>query len=430
MAKTPTTPAQAQDTARKPLTKITLTDVQKRKWIETRSALLWRCPAFTHILFSMLNPTKGELAALFTTEVPIAATDGSNLILNPEKFFEFSLDERVFIVAHEILHCILNHCVLSHPMQRSKIVKYSDGSTLPYDHKLMNIAMDLVINDTLIADKIGKFPTIGVHDPKVATAKDSFLAAYKKIWNDPDKGKGKGDGAGGFDVIMSPGAGQGQDPGQATQDRSQTEWDTAVAAALTSAKMQGKLPANLERLLGEIIDPQVQWQDHIRALFARKIGAGGYDWRKPDRRLIQRDIYAPQRSGNGCGTIVVGIDTSGSIGQKILDVFFGEMRGILDDVRPTEIHVVWCDARVHKVDTVDDSNDISTLKAAGGGGTDFRPVFDWIDKEGVTPEALVYLTDGLGSFPKDMPAYPVIWGAIKGYNVKYPFGDVVEIEIK
>lgn len=419
--------AQAPGTAGKPLTKAVLTDVQKRKWIETRSALLWRCPAFTHILFSMLNPTKGELAALFTTEVPIAATDGSNLILNPDKFFEFPLDERVFIVAHEILHCILNHCVLSHPMRRDKVVKYADGTKLDYDAKLMNIAMDLVINDTLINDKIGKFPACGVHDPKTATLKDGFLDAYKKVWKDPEK---FGGGSGGFDVIMSPGAGQGQDPGQAAQGRSQTEWDTAVAAALTSAKMQGKLPSNLERLLGEIIDPQVQWQDHIRALFARKIGAGGYDWRKPDRRLIQRDIYAPQRSGSGCGTVVVAVDTSGSIGQKQLDVFFGEMRGILDDVRPTEIHVVWCDAKVHKVDTVDDSQDISSLKAAGGGGTDFRPVFEWIDKEGVTPEALVYLTDGLGSFPGEQPAYPVIWGAIKGYNVKYPFGDVVEIEIK
>ena len=75
----------------KKLTEYKLSEAQKRKWIETRSALLWKCPAFTHILFSMLNPSKGELAAVFTTDVPIAATDGSNLILNPEKFFEFML---------------------------------------------------------------------------------------------------------------------------------------------------------------------------------------------------------------------------------------------------------------------------------------------------------------------------------------------------
>ena len=411
------------------ITVTNLTDVHKRKWTETRSAILWRCPAFTHILFSMLNPTKGELAATFSKDIPIAATDGANLILNPDEFFKFSLDERVFIVAHEILHCILNHNTLCYNMQKSQKVKYSDGKELPYDHDTMNRAMDYVINDILIHDKVGAFPTIGLHDPKIATKDTSFIDAYRKLYDEQDKGGGGGKG-GGFDQLVDPGSVGGQDPATASQDRSQVAWDTAVAAALASAKAMGKLGSNLERLFSEIIDPQVSWQDHIRGLFARKIGGGGYNWRKPDRRLIVRDIYSPERAGNGCGPIVIGVDTSGSIGQKILDVFFGEMRGILDDVRPSEIHVVWCDAKVHHVDTVDDSQDINALKAHGGGGTDFRPVFDWIDAEGVTPDALVYLTDGLGVFPDGAPTYPVIWGAITGYEVKYPFGDVVDIEIK
>lgn len=414
------------------ITRVKLTDVQKRKWIETRSALLWRCPAFTHILFSMLNPERGELAALFTDQVPIAATDGANLILNPEKFFEFNLDERVFIVAHEILHCILNHCSLGYQMSRSGKVKFTDGKSLPYDQELMNIAMDLVINDTLIADKIGSFPKCGMHDPKIATRADTFLDSYRKVWKEAEKnGGGAGNlpgNKGGFDVIMAPGSGQGKDPGQATQQRSQTEWDTAVAGALAVAKAQGKLPASLERLLSEIVEPTVSWQEHIRAFFARKVGGGGYDWRKPDRVLIQRDIYAPRRSGNGCGPIVVGIDTSGSVGQRELNHFFAELRGIIDDVRPELIHVVWCDAKVHKVDEVEDSADIDTLKPAGGGGTDFRPVFDWIEENGVRPDALVYLTDMLGTFPKHEPNYPVVWGDIYG-RCKAPFGDVVQIPI-
>jgi predicted metal-dependent peptidase len=416
------------------MTQVTLTPTQQRKWVETRSALLWKCPAFTYILFQMLNPTKGELAALFTDKVPIAATDGSNLILNPEKFFEFSLDERVFIVAHEILHAILNHCSLTLPMKRSNKVKFVDGTELPYDHQLMNVAMDLVINDTLIHDRIGKFPECGLHDPATATRDDSFLDTYRKVWKqDEQNGGGQGGATSrgkGFDTILDPGAGQGKDPQQASQDRSQTAWDTAVAAALSSAKAQGKLSAGLERLLQDIIEPQVAWQEHIRAFFARKVGGGGYNWRKPDRRLIQRDIYAPERAGNGCGVIVVGVDSSGSVNQGILDVFFGEMRGLIDDVRPQIIHVVWCDSKVHKVDTVESAMDIDGLKAAGGGGTAFEPVFAWVDDLPSPPDALVYLTDGLGSFPKDAPAYPVVWGAIKGYNVKYPFGEVVEIEIK
>lgn len=405
---------------------VQLTSEQKRKWIETRSALLWKCPAFTHILFTMLNPTQGELAALFTEEVPIAATDGTNLILNPQTFFAMTLGERVFVVAHEILHCILNHCVLSEPMRRLNKVKYTDGKELPYKQNQMNAAMDYIINDILITDRVGTFPTIGLHDTKIATQSDSFLDTYRKIYEEDD-GKGAGKG---FDQIMSPGAGQGKDPTQAAQERSQAEWNAAVAGALASAKAQGKLPASLERLLGEVLEPTVSWQDHIEAFFARKVGTGGYDWRKPDKALMSREIFHPRRAGNGCGDVVVAIDTSGSIGQRELDTFFGELSGILEDVQPTKIYVVWCDAKVHKVDEVEKGDDIRSLKPKGGGGTDFRPVFDWAYDNDIFPEALVYLTDGLGSFPKDPPLYPVLWGDILGRQVTYPWGDVVDVKLK
>lgn len=417
---------------------ITVDAATERKWVETRTALMWQCPAFTHILFSMLSPKGNTLAATFTRDVPIAATDGKNLILNPDTFFQMTLRERVFVVAHEILHCVFNHCVLGFQLKRVGAVKYADGKSFPYSHEVMNAAMDYVINDLLISDKIGDFPKIGLHDPKMGTKADSFLTVYRRLFEsgkvkqvtmsgngEPGEGFGKG-----FDELLEPGAAQGEDPGQAAQGRSQVAWDTAVAAAIASAKLQGKMPAGLERLLSEAIDPQVSWQDHIRAFFARRVGGGGYNWKRADRRLITRDIIAPQRSGNGCDTIVVGIDTSGSIGQRTLDTFFGELRGIIGDLQPAKVFVVWCDAKVHKVDECDNTEDVGGLKAAGGGGTDFRPVFDWIEEQGLHPDALVYMTDGLGSFPEQEPRYPTLWCALKGYRVEYPFGEVVEIEIK
>lgn len=434
--------------------KIDITPAMRQKWIETRSALLWTAPAFTHLLFSMLNPTKGELAATFTTDVPVAATDGTNLILNPETFFKRPLAQRVFITAHEIVHCMWNHCALSYQFRQSGKVKYADGTELPYDAMLMNKAMDLVINDMLIECKIGEFPPDGMHDPKLVTHKDSFLDAYRKVYKQKPGGGGKGNkpgnqpgkqpggsggsgtspgnqpgDGGGFDVLLDPGTVQGKNADTAVQERNDTAWKTAVASALAAAKAQGKLPATLERMFREIIEPEVQWQDLIRAFFARKVGAGSYDWRKPDRRLIQRDIYAPQRSGSGCGDVVVAVDTSGSIAQRELDVFFAEMRGILEDVRPNRVHLVWCDAKVHHVDEVDQASDLKGLKPYGGGGTDFRPVFTWVEDNNIRPDALVYLTDGLGYFPDQAPSYPLIWGSIYE-QATYPFGEVVEIPFK
>jgi len=403
-----------------------LTPQQRSAWDMTRSALLWQCPAFTHIFYSMM--THGSDLAVFTDEVPIAATDGKVILLNPEPFFKLTLNERVFALAHEISHGMFMHCSLMLKLKRSGSVVTQSGKKIEYNHQLMNVAMDLVINDMLIESRVGKFNSNWLHDTNYGKSTDSVIDVYEKVFKEAKKG-GSPKGSV-LDEHLVPGTAQGQDPTVADSQNNQVEWDTVMAAAAAAAKAQGKLPAALERMITNFIEPEVPWQEKIESFFARKVGSGSYDWRKPDRRLIVRDIYAPGPTGFGAGDVVVGIDTSGSIGQTELDRFFAELRGILENVKPKRVHVVWCDAQVHKVDVVEEVEDMGGLKPHGGGGTDFRPVFDWIEKEGLEPDALVYLTDGLGAFPTHAPKYPVLWGAIME-NVKYPnWGEVVPVPLK
>src|SRR5690348_5125816 len=94
--------------------RVELTATQEKLWGDTRAALMWECPAFTHILYTMMHKVNSKHVAVFTDEVPIAATDGTTLLLNPATFFKYNLKERVFICAHEIMHCIWNHCGLMH----------------------------------------------------------------------------------------------------------------------------------------------------------------------------------------------------------------------------------------------------------------------------------------------------------------------------
>ena len=206
---------------------------------------------------------------------------------------------------------------------------------------------------------------------------------------------------------------------------------------MAGANAEGRAPANRERMLGEVLDPEVDWTDKVDAFFARKVGSGGYDWRRPDRRMITRDdpVYAPGRSGHAAGTVVVAVDTSGSIAADatIIDRFFAEVGGILEDVKPKRLMVIWCDAQVHRVDEVEDAQDLRALRmqpVPGWGGTSFVPVFDHIAAEDLSPDALIYLTDGDGSFPDTAPAYPDMWGDISKSPAKYPWGDVVECPIK
>ena len=422
-------------------TLVPLTAQQNKEWDMTRSALLWSCPAFTHLLYSIMAPKSGGIA-IFTKDVPIAATDGLNLFLNPETFFKYSLSERVFIVAHEIMHCVLDHCGMSHALKRRGKVAYPSGKFLPYEDEMMNVATDLVINDLLIQSKVGTFNKDWLHDTNLATGQDSAIDAYAKVFKRQQgggggkgqgqgqgQGKGQGQGQQRFDQHLPPGTGQGKDPDTGAQDRNPVEWKTAVAGAAAAAKAQGKLPAALERFFGSLLEPTVSWSEKIQTFFARKVGSGSSDWRRPDRRLIVRDIYAPGRSGFGAGTVIVGFDTSGSIyaDAGLIDRFLAEMGGILNDVRPKRLVVVWCDAQVHRTDEIDEMTDLQGLKPVGGGGTMFTPVFDWITQEGIEPDALVYLTDGDGGFPASAPAYPVLWGDISGRVEKYPFGEVVVV---
>jgi predicted metal-dependent peptidase len=422
-----------------------ITPQQREAWMIVKTKFMWDAPYFSDVFYRLMNPKGTEQVAAWTEEVPIAATDGVNLLLNPKEFFsnKYTLGNRVFVVGHEVLHAVFNHPGMMHMWSKRKYVTYPSGKKIPFNGDLMNIAMDHVINAILIESKLGEFKKgEWIHDPQIATAKDSVIDTYAKLYK---MGKGGGRGSGGsagqgagngrgFDIILKPGEGDGKDADQADQDRSEHEWQTAIAAGIAAAKVQGKLPAGMALVFGEVLEPVVDWTDKIQSFFARKVGCDSYDWRKPDRRLILRDLFAPAMSGHGCGTVVVGVDSSGSItGEpKTLDRFMAEVSGILEEVKPRQLFLLWCDAAVHRADELEDAGDLNVVRAKGplgGGGTSFVPVFDWIEKNQIEPDALVYLTDMYGTFPSVAPSYPVLWGSISK-DIPAPFGEVVEVPIQ
>ncbi len=65
------------------------------------------------------------------------------------------------------------------------------------------------------------------------------------------------------------------------------------------------------------------------------------------------------------------------------------------------------------------------LKPAGGGGTAFAPVFEWIERSGQRPDSLVYFTDAEGEFPAQPPNYPVLW-LVKG-KAPVPWGRRIQL---
>lgn len=430
-----------------PLPIVKLTELQARQWEETRAALLWQAPAFTYLLINMMSEEGGKEYAYFTeTRIPVAATDGERMIIRPSTYFgNYNLAERVFIACHEVLHAMFNHCGMIYLYRKSGKVITSDGKSLPFENKIMQQALDFVVNAIIVQSEIGKCPSGALYDLNIATHMDAVPDIYEKLYKMQQGGgggkggKGNGDsgsgvartpdGKQGFDEHLDPGESTGKEPHKATQERDEGQWRVAVNAALDAAKAQGKMPEALERVMKEIIEPQVPWVDLVRGWAARRLGSGGSNWRRAERRLIVRDIYAPSRSSYACDYVAVGIDTSGSIGNDELRVFFGELSGILQDLKPRRLELIWCDAAVHKVDTIEDVSDLHRVKPIGGGGTDFCPVFEYVEKQDQVPDALIYLTDLYGPFPKHAPRYPVLWGRTHK-DCNPPWGETVDVPIK
>lgn len=446
------------------LTQLKLSAVHQKQWSETRAALLWSQPAFSDIWYNMMVDDKGETALFSNQFGAVAATDGVCMMLNPERtvnpndkddwhpgYFELKLDERIFVACHEICHNMFGHVELHQALCENGKINYPDGKSLPYEDAIMQKAADLVINAILSDSQVGSMPLYPKDHPKagqmfgwldtnVVPSTMGVLDAYRKIYKteksksgqsgSAGSGKGgmSGGMSGGFDKCLPPGASKGKNPKEAKSDRNEQAWATAIAQALASAKLQGNCPAGLERLLGKLLEPTIDWTDKLRSTLTRKLGTSGGSWQTLEHSLVIRGIGAPGRVDYGAGLIIVAVDTSGSISQSMMDRFMSEVGGILDDVKPRELILVQCDAAVHEWVECDDSQDLNR-KLLGGGGTSFIPVFERIEAEGLTPDALVYFTDGYGSFPAS-PPFPVIWADITNNEKLYPWGDIVFVPLK
>lgn len=115
---------------------------------------------------------------------------------------------------------------------------------------------------------------------------------------------------------------------------------------------------------------------------------------------------------------VIAIDTSGSVAGSKVRAFIRRTYDILKSQEgyhsKVNIHIIQCDATIQmdtKITSVDELERVfADIKLLGFGGTDFRPVFNYVDKQIASGElkhlnGLIYFTDGWGHFPEQKPSY-------------------------
>lgn len=349
----------------------------------------------THPFFGVLSL---KIALRESSDVPTAGVTSKELVFNPAFVDGLSNHELRGLIAHEVMHLGLCH----HARQGTR------------DHQLWNIAADFAINPVLIDD--------GFILPKGALLDSAFKGMSAEAIYDKLRDSAKpitADGSGATGTFDSAGP-----EGSAEAGESAREWQEYAQEALRAASSAGKLPQHLRRVITESLAGKADWRALLRRFMTDQVRVRS-TWSKRNKRFP--DIYMPGRQRDGMGALVVGVDTSGSVSPEVLARFGAEISAIAADVEPSVIHVVYCDADVNHVESFEHGEEIK-LEPHGGGGTDFRPVFEYVANEGLRPECLIYLTDMCGRFPDVEPEYPVLWAAYGAGGIVAPMGETVVID--
>jgi predicted metal-dependent peptidase len=340
--------------------------------------------------------------------VPTAAVNGREVRFNPEFISNLTDPEMMFVVAHECFHPMLEH----------------NWRRMGRDPRKWNRAADYVINQLLTDEGIGKMPAQGLLDKALYTQGNGITDNIYTLL--PDEPEGDGPGPSGGPPDGGPGPlddCQDADGTPAEQQQQQAEWKVRVAQAAQAAKMSGKLSANMARLVGEILEPRVDWRDVLRN-FLTKCRHDTRSFSRLNRRFLPQGLYLPSVSGEVMGEILIAVDCSGSIGERELNEFAAEIRAIKDDLMPRCLHVMYFDSKVSHIEEYQPDDELD-IQPHGGGGTAFSPVFRKADELGIEPVACVFLTDLYCDDFGDQPDYPVLW--VSNAAEEAPFGQVIKM---
>jgi predicted metal-dependent peptidase len=358
----------------------------REKLITARVGLLLRASFFGNLATRLKLVNADEWCST-------AATDGRHFYYNSRFIQMLRPKEIEFLFGHEVLHCVYDHF----------------GRRGSRDPQLFNIANDFAVNADLIKHRVGeKITTVPcLHDAKYdgMSSEEIYDILYEKaekidISDLLDKmidehldGEGDADGDGDGD---QEGKGKGR-PKLSDADRQaiKDEIKEAMLAAAATTDGAGNIPAGVMRMIKELTEPQMNWRELLRMNLESTIKSD-YTWMRPSRRGWHMEAVMPGRKNDEMIDIAIAIDTSGSIGEKMLKDFLGEIQGIMDSFPAYKIHVVSFDTDTYNPVQYDSDNldSIVDYEPAGGGGTDFDAIYRYLKDEDIQPRRLVVFTDG------------------------------------
>lgn len=350
-----------------------------REITRARVAMLFDHPFFASLLLHL------ELVEDEKLDPPTMATDGKRLYWHPEFIKKITIPQIQGCMAHEVYHIILKHI----PRRQGR------------DPKRWNHAADYCDNYLVLKE----YPRLQLPQGVLQDSQydDMYVEqVYNLLPSNP------GDGGGGMGSHQHWDKWGQDDNGKDDADLSdfmESEWDQRVAQAAQQAKMQGKLPAHIEQMVGELLQPKLNWKALLQD---RIVSCARNDYRlsPANKKHIYRGFILPSIGGESIA-IAYAIDTSGSVSIEEIVEGLTEVKGICEQYEEYTIYLYLADAAIQAKWELHQFDPIPKV-IVGRGGTDFRPVIEAAES---LPDisCLVYHTDMYGTFPDKEPRIPVIW---------------------
>lgn len=373
-----------------------------------------------------------------TWEVPTLCTDGTRIRIGAEWVLNTDMWEVESGIIHEKFHDNLLH----HLRRGNR------------DFETWNIAGDYVVNYNMkqAGFQIGKD---WLYDERIGSR--SITQAYDILWEKkkqeaerngqpppqpqgpPQPGQGSGQPQPGqpntpgekpkyFGEVrdMPSEKGEGQKPSEDEIRAAEADEKMAMTVAMNVAKRAGKLPGHIQRIVMVKIKGELSWREAV-ASWKATIIRDDYSWRRPNNKYVQYGMYLPELYNETIDNLVVMCDTSGSIDSKMLREMIGDIHTLMSTFNIQNMKVLYIDSEINGIEEWSVSEDCKP-NPKGGGGTSFRPGFEWMEKNDEQPVGVIYITDGYCSrFPREEPECPVLWVIVDGYNESFrpPFGEVV-----
>lgn len=220
------------------------------------------------------------------------------------------------------------------------------------------------------------------------------------------------------------------------------DWDEITASAQQHANQRGEMPAGMEDRIQSSNKNRIDWKKYIHQVIKQNVPSG-YTWSRPSAvTLGNKNVgYMPGRDKSDKLSVIVVVDTSGSVSDELLSTFLGEVSGIVRQNKQCDMVLIQHDADVQKVEEFSrpKESDFEQVEIKGRGGTKHEPVFEYIAENHMSgssrsdPTVVINLTDGYTSTPeaKNWPKFDQCLWVIPNHDVgmdRLTKGEIIRVE--